>query len=999
MRTRLILFFLAVWGIVFYGITQLVNATEDPASVHIISRQEWGADESLRIWKSSRPVPQLKEINLEFINEFAPELKIIRKVTRNSAGEKYTWPIEYTDKIRKIVIHHSDTKSPITDTAETVRAIYHWHAITKGWGDIGYNFLIGPDGNIYEGRAGGDYVVGAHAALHNVGSLGIVLLGNYDDNQLNHPQYQALINLIAYLCKKYQLDPLGIESFRGKNLPNILGHHDVGKTRCPGTNLIRLLPTLRLAVAQKTNPSSFAFQIVSTPNANDLIFPSGVTSWFALPLKNTGNFTWPTTSLLEPLENNFYLTKTSRLTQAVAPGEITSFDIEIKTSAQERFEVLNFNLKTNGQTLNNLLIPLLVKGGQTEQYEITHFKRPRLQLFYGEEGQGYLMIRNLSLYTWHLGEIKLVDENGQTYGSLLDQAIPPGAIGKFEVKIKAPWEKGSFRHFLNLTKSTGEKLTGSSIKIVYKTLDPDEFLRYRASFPVENRLTLVQQQGETFTLTVENRDARPWLNLKEKQIEFKSLGENVPKINQIFWQEDRVEKGTTGHLVFDFAPPLKERNAQFFLYLSCRGEDLFQDNRLAFSVTIVKAIPKAELVTKPTLVVVKANQPTLATLKFKNTGNLTWKKNQTNLGVFNTIDQGKFYTDFWLNPKRPTTLLEESVKPGEIGTFQFLVATSLYKIEREQYKIGMAPYSWLEMLPVTLLVKKERVNTSTTTPISPIQPTSSNAPLIRVKLGFSGNQVVIKALNQGNLILTNDAGQTETLSSDANFRLEASQVQIENQSSQWFKVQAASQGVLVVTNWEERSSYNQFRGTLEIRPVGDQLILINELPLEDYLKGLAEEPNSEPYEKIKALVVLARSYAYWYLQPEHRKFPNEPYDASDDPAVFQKYLGYGFELKAPNVVRAVEETQKEVVTYQDQPIKTPYFSQDDGRTRSAEEVWGWKDTPYLQSVSDPWCDGLKMRGHGVGLSGCGSRGQALAGKTYQAIIKYYFQGVGVGQYK
>ena len=120
-----------------------------------------------------------------------------------------------------------------------------------------------------------------------------------------------------------------------------------------------------------------------------------------------------------------------------------------------------------------------------------------------------------------------------------------------------------------------------------------------------------------------------------------------------------------------------------------------------------------------------------------------------------------------------------------------------------------------------------------------------------------------------------------------------------------------------------------------------------------------------------------------------------PYDGNDDPAIFQKYLGYSFELRMPEFVGAVKLTENEVVTYQGELIKTPYFSQSDGRTRSAQEVWGWTNTPYLVSVPDPWCAGLTLQGHGVGLSGCGAEAQARLGKTYDDIIKYYYTGVEV----
>ena len=97
----------------------------------------------------------------------------------------------------------------------------------------------------------------------------------------------------------------------------------------------------------------------------------------------------------------------------------------------------------------------------------------------------------------------------------------------------------------------------------------------------------------------------------------------------------------------------------------------------------------------------------------------------------------------------------------------------------------------------------------------------------------------------------------------------------------------------------------------------------------------------------------------------------------------------------PNFLTAVTDTKDYVVTYRRELVKTPYFNQSDGRTRSALEMWGWTNTPYLQSVEDPHCAGMIKRGHGVGLSGCGADGMAKEGKTYEEIIKYFYQDVEV----
>ena len=204
--------------------------------------------------------------------------------------------------------------------------------------------------------------------------------------------------------------------------------------------------------------------------------------------------------------------------------------------------------------------------------------------------------------------------------------------------------------------------------------------------------------------------------------------------------------------------------------------------------------------------------------------------------------------------------------------------------------------------------------------------------------------------------------------------------------------------ILRVDNFERTSSAdrsksdNEFRGVLEVRSYNKQLHVINELPIEDYLKGTVEIREQEPMEKLRAIIIVARTYAAFYVKIAE-KFPGAPFNLTDDAETSQKYIGYDAEKRSPNTSKAIEDTIGLVVTYQGKLVKTPYFHSDDGRTRSAEEVLGWKDTPYLVSVPDPYCQGKTLQGHGVGLSGCGSLGMANAGKTYGEIIQYYYKGV------
>jgi len=186
-----------------------------------------------------------------------------------------------------------------------------------------------------------------------------------------------------------------------------------------------------------------------------------------------------------------------------------------------------------------------------------------------------------------------------------------------------------------------------------------------------------------------------------------------------------------------------------------------------------------------------------------------------------------------------------------------------------------------------------------------------------------------------------------------------------------------------IPSWDKEKKYNdnEFRGKIEIRIEDNKLVIINELPVEMYLRGLAEFSNGENSEKAKTILVSARSYATYYTDPKNRKFPGKPYDGSDDPDVFQKYLGYGYEKRSATTLQYLQETHGEMITYQNALIKPWYFSQSTGHTLSAKEYCENRkasktlsagticpDIPYLQSTPDPGGEGKVQLGHGVGVT-------------------------------
>jgi peptidoglycan hydrolase-like amidase len=205
------------------------------------------------------------------------------------------------------------------------------------------------------------------------------------------------------------------------------------------------------------------------------------------------------------------------------------------------------------------------------------------------------------------------------------------------------------------------------------------------------------------------------------------------------------------------------------------------------------------------------------------------------------------------------------------------------------------------------------------------------------------------------------------------------------------------EGVITVQSW--KTKWNRFRGVIECRIVDGQLVLINELSLEDYLAGLSEQPDTEPREKQKAFAVAARSYAAHYMNLSNTKFPGKPYHGSDTGKSFQSYSGVAYEEDNAKWVQSVLDTQNKVIMKNGEIVKAAYFSSDDGRTRAPAEN-GWKNFPFAEvftSKKDPWCEGMTLRGHGVGMSGCGAEGQARQGKKYLEILKYYYPGTSVVQ--
>ena len=165
-------------------------------------------------------------------------------------------------EVEHVVIHHSATSNNIDDPYEAVRSIYTYHTQVNGWSDIGYNFLISPDGTIFQGRddngiADADNIIGAHMCGVNSNTMGVCMLGTFTDVLPTEDALDALALIIKWKTEKEsipifgsEIHPIGPPSANvpAQALPYVCGHRDGCRpsyTECPGDLLYRNLGEIK----------------------------------------------------------------------------------------------------------------------------------------------------------------------------------------------------------------------------------------------------------------------------------------------------------------------------------------------------------------------------------------------------------------------------------------------------------------------------------------------------------------------------------------------------------------------------------------------------------------------------------------------------------------------------------------------------------------------------------------------------------------------------------
>ena len=153
----------------------------------------------------------------------------------------------------------------------------------------------------------------------------------------------------------------------------------------------------------------------------------------------------------------------------------------------------------------------------------------------------------------------------------------------------------------------------------------------------------------------------------------------------------------------------------------------------------------------------------------------------------------------------------------------------------------------------------------------------------------------------------------------------------------------AEEGKITITSIKRQSGNPSYRGTLELSRDDKGVLVVNELPVEEYLYGVVPSEMPVTYEKeaLKAQAICARAYAYRQMESD----TYAKYGAHlDDSISSQVYNNVEEDERA---IYAVDDTYGVVPCYNNNVIEAFFFSTSCGTTSNNSAVWGGNQEPYL----------------------------------------------------
>ena len=657
----------------------------------IVTREEWGADNRYLYEKewteehnnlckdkpwycapaSAAAIAATEKKSKSVADAFPEDVKTNETIATVD-GHDLMWPVQKSTKINKLFVHHTanlnvdqnkDGVIDQTDEEIALRGIYYYHSIVRGWGDIGYNYIVGPTGTVYEGRFGGDRVVGAHAVWRNISSVGVSAMGNFEEEKLGDIQRAGIAKALAYLSKKYSLDPTGTTFFYGKNTPTIQGHRDSDEasTACPGKDIYSQLDTIRSLTKDAMNginvtPSTPLGGVKNPAFTSSYIplqettFGPGETKTLQIKLANSGTETWDKSTFLaiqntdvsgfRVLSGDKTAAKAAVIDGITPPGDTATFTLTL----QARYKGFSGAIKMlplggGKYTMATFDIPVVMKKG-TVSFSNGAATLTATSHTFAEPVRGQVTLTNSGDVTWEKDgdsaayiEIGASGADGKvnplpTQG-VLPKDVKPGESVSVPFEVLAPLREGTFSMGFTLRIRGDSNLFGTPVRASTMIVHPGEQTRLVLTLnamATPDLVTSVDTAG-TYVMYVTNTGSTTWENLSllEPDLKISSPVTGLTVSRGVF--DDRIlEAGKSTAVRFPFQTGYIPSTTSATLSLDLAGKNFVKG--ITKSVTIQDKKIQGVLLSNT---VTSSND--LASIQVRNTGDLVWHVGQVTLAV------------------------------------------------------------------------------------------------------------------------------------------------------------------------------------------------------------------------------------------------------------------------------------------------------------------------------------------------------------------------------
>ena len=1000
----------------------------------------------------------------------ANDLDIPEIIFRSEWGAdetKVISPAEYS-RADKFIVHHTASSELVSDSdgsgeyKNMVKNIFLYHINGRGWNDIGYNYLIDPIGNIYEGRNGGNGVIGVHAGSYNTGSIGISVLGTYGgnvngeylSNSLAFNIIKSLEKLIGWVAANNSIDLAKIsgQNSKGENIDGVIGHRDVSATNCPGDELHQKLGSIQNdAIVYANTYKNYAYQVggdkavyiladgykmkfnsakeLPTAYQNNIIKPISAEQLNMYQYKNV--VIYPDGSLLQKFDDPtvYYLEDGKKRALSMSGEEFIKMGFKVK----DLKKVFESDLKLYGDSaiikygLDGSL--LSDKNGNIyfiEKGQKRKFTSPQLFEYLNYE---WTDIKEGLEIDFYLGGLDMIYPDGTLVTSNKDDKV-------YLIENKQRREITSLILFDILNYKWGNVLSITEDEMDYfpagaKMIYPDGTLikadNFSAVYLIESG-----KRKEFTSLTLFEKLGYKWGDIIS--IETEEIN-NHPISGNILYPDGILIRSADNPDIYLLESGEKRKVTSLVLFekLGYNWNDVLDLHPDEF-----KNYPDGKNLTYPDGTLIKEKDQSTV-YKIEN----GTKKRFTSLTLFeitkssweNVLDLDKEEFVVYLDGgilKYPDGTLLKQIGGDKIYVMKNGNAEWIKSME----EFLAAGYKWSNIIEISteemgLYIdienkeignndsvddpkNNEEDNNSANNSVDDSNNNVSSEPLMRVAIYATTSEDIIITAN-GNYSV-NYYNSTDTIYKTEN-KFSAEQAAVPYfDSADYVKFIPSSENVILEIlsyedlSWNEEVNDNKFRGNIEIKysNASNKLWVINELLLEDYVNGISESSTrSDSIEYLKVSGTIARTYAMHYIEKggkhtgESFHLKNSRNENGDD----QIYNGYNFELRAPKITEANKLTAGYIINYNDKTIVAAYSSDSGGTTKSGCDVWYYcsDDYSYLSGgVKDPenTMHNSKniAKSHGVGMSTVGAYQMAVNGSLWQDIIKHYYLGVEVEKY-